>query len=636
MKKLSFSFAALLIMLFSGFGQTNRDAASIPDSLKKNANAVIRFYSTEYNRLSANKYVMQVNYIVTVLNEKGLPAAELLVNYDRNSKVTSIDETIYDAKGVMVKKIKGKEINDYAYNNSFTLFSDSRVKHYSPAYSIYPFTVEYTYTLEYSSVVGFQNWHPNNWFHISTEKAVLSFITPPEFNLRYQSLNGNFEFETQEVNNKKLYKWTAANLPAVPLEYAIPDYFDILPTVLLTPDQISYEGTTGDFSSWQNYGKWVFGLIKERAALPPATVAEIKLLTDTISTEKGKIKALYQYMQKKTRYVNVSLGIGGFQPIPATEVDAKGYGDCKALSNYMRSLLNAIGIESFYTEIGSGDYRRIKFPDFPSVNQTNHVILCVPTGRDTTWLECTNQNFPFGYIGSGNSGRYGLLITAEGGVLANIPAFAAGDNVRTSVINAELSENDAAVFEITSGFKNYLYEDIFHLIYKSKEEQKKELLKSLSSNGMEISEFSVIDASNTAANAFLNIKGRINKFTTKTGNRLFVEPNFLHDNSFPSRIKNDRVHNLYEAIGYCYQDTLNLTIPENYTIEFMPKDAELVSVYGTYEIAYKKLQENKIQVIRSVMIREGNYPKSQFEEINSFLTGLSGREKQKIVLTKKT
>ena len=626
----------LTIVSTVSFSQNKYEASLISDSLMKDAKAVIRYYSTEYERQSADNYVLNVHYAITILNESGNRFAGILINYDRNSKVTEMNGTLYNSKGARIKEIKKKDFNDYAYNSSYTLFSDDRVKEYTPACNSYPYTVEYHYIIEHYGIVGFGNWMPQKGFGISTEKARLTLKTPREFAIRHKERNYNFRLDSSLTGNQKQLSWMAENLKPVSYEPAAPDYLDIFPVVLLSPEEIAYEGSTGNFSSWKTYGKWVYSLIEGQDELPATTLLEIKKMTGKINDPKEKVKVLYKYMQQKTRYVNISLGIGGFRPLPATAVDEKGYGDCKALSNYMKALLKGIGIQSFYAEIGSGPSRKIKFPDFPSAEQTNHIILCVPMEKDSVWLECTNQTIPFGYITSSCSDRLALLVTDQGGILVHTPVYKTENNIRISTINAKLQANGIASFHAGTEFDNCLYEDIAGLIGQSREEQKKKLLKSLRANGLEITDFSLTDRSDNAAKALLKVTGRANGFIVKSGSRLFVSPGFLYKNSFPGQVSNKRKLNLYEPFGYCYSDTLNMTIPDGYTIEFLPADVDLSSCYGTYRITYSSVKDNQITLTRFIRIEKGNYDKTTFPEINSFLMKVARQEQQKIILKSET
>src|SRR5690606_27634424 len=126
---------------------------------------------------------------------------------------------------------------------------------------------------------------------------------------------------------------------------------------------------------------------------------QVEKLIAGVTDEKEKISILYKYLQQNTRYISIQLGVGGWQPFDAAYVAKNGYGDCKALTNYMQSLLKTAGIPSYYTVVyaGSSGYAQNRFvEDLPS-NQFNHVILCVPGMKDTTWLECTSQQSPPGY-----------------------------------------------------------------------------------------------------------------------------------------------------------------------------------------------------------------------------------------------
>jgi hypothetical protein len=51
-----------------------------------------------------------------------------------------------------------------------------------------------------------------------------------------------------------------------------------------------------------------------------------------------KAKLIYDYVQQKSRYVSIQVGIGGWKPMDASDVDRLGYGDCKGLTNYTKAL----------------------------------------------------------------------------------------------------------------------------------------------------------------------------------------------------------------------------------------------------------------------------------------------------------
>jgi len=635
MKKPILILLAIIVAVYVADGQHNYNVNNIADSLQKNADAVFRFYKTSYERNSVDKYTINVHYAVSILNQNGKRVAELLVFYDRNSTMSDFKGFLYSKNGNLRAKLKKKEIKDYAINNSYTLFSDSRVKYFMPVVSDYPYTIEYKYTIENKGVVGFQTWMPQKWFNISVEDAELSFKTSAEFNIKFKELNHDFIKDIAFSDGMNIYKWSTENLKAIEYEPNAPNYLDFMPAVLLSPNEIVYEGTNGDFSSWKSYGKWTSNLISGRDELPEETIGYIKDLTDTIDEKRDKAKAIYKYMQNRTRYVNISLGIGGFQPIKAMDVDEKGYGDCKALSNYTKSLLKCAGIDSYYSEIGTGRHQEIKFTDFASANQTNHIILCVPMEDDTVWLECTNQKIPFGYISSGSQGRYALLIKSDGGELAKTPSFNANQNTRISNIILDIKESGDANFKINTEYNNNLYSEIFALLNSSVKEQKEELLKNLSSSKIvEIESFTVKDKSGSYAKGNLIINGKINNLASNAGARMFFEPEFFHRNQFSDYIYDDRKLDIFVPFSYSYIDTLRINLPQNYFSEYPIIKKHLNSVYGHYTFEVKQTEETII-ITRKLLINNGRYGHEFFGEINEFLRSVSSYENKKIIITNK-
>jgi hypothetical protein len=636
MKKLALSLTFTIVLSFVAQGQYNYDVDNIADSLKLNANAVIRFHNTSYKRISAEKYTTEVHYAITILNPNGKQASELRLYYDRNSHVSDIKGSLYNGKGVLQGKLKKKEIRDYAANNNYTLFSDNRVKFFKPAITSFPYTIEFEYVIENSGIVGFDTWTPQEWFNISVETAELSFTVPNEYDIKYVELNHDFNRDVKLSDNLKVYTWSVKNLKALQYEAQAPNYLNFMCAVLLSPNEFVYEGSKGDFSTWESYGKWTYDLINGRDQLSEETVKFIKDLTDTIPIKKDKAKAIYQYMQSKTRYVNIALGIGGFQPILAMDVDAKGYGDCKGLSNYTKALLNCAGIVSYYTEIGTGKYQEIKFTDFASANQTNHIILCVPFENDTVWLECTNQNIPFGFLTPGSQNRYALLIKPNGGELVKTPSFNVNQNTRISNINIQIDAMGDACFELSTEYNCNQYTDIFSLLNSSPKEQKDELQKHLSSSkSIKIQNFSLNDNSKINPKAKLHAKGEIYNYTSKTNTMILFSADFFHSNNFFDFIPDNRNLDIFEPYSYSYIDTLRIAVPKGYSPESLPNSVEFNSVYGQCSYKVEQIGETII-IVRKLAINQGQYNCALFDEINEFLQHISDFENRKIIVSDHT
>lgn len=66
----------------------------------------------------------------------------------------------------------------------------------------------------------------------------------------------------------------------------------------------------------------------------------------------------------------------------AAEICKTGFGDCKGLTNYMKAMLKAVGINSYFTIIHLGGQKSFNRA-YPSPSQANHVILTVPVSGDT-------------------------------------------------------------------------------------------------------------------------------------------------------------------------------------------------------------------------------------------------------------
>ena len=74
--------------------------------------------------------------------------------------------------------------------------------------------------------------------------------------------------------------------------------------------------------NWLEFGKWYYDtLIKDGLELPESTKQKMIELTSVTQDSVEKARIVYSYVQEKVRYISVQVGIGGFKPMLANEVD---------------------------------------------------------------------------------------------------------------------------------------------------------------------------------------------------------------------------------------------------------------------------------------------------------------------------
>ena len=325
----------------------NYSVALIPDSLFKKATMVQRLEETKIIIHSIKSATVKHKYAYTILNESGNTFAGYHNLYDNFEKLSDVSGKLFDASGKQIKSVKKKEMDDVAYNDNFSLAGDGRVKSHNFYYKANPYTIEYEEEQEYNGIYEFPAWQPIDGYDYAVQSSSYIIEMPADYKLRYKLINAAKEPVVTEKNNTKTLTWQAGNIQAIEYEIFQPPLSRLTPMVLAGPDDFEYGGYKGNLSTWNNYAKYYAALYKGRDVLPDNIKLEIHRLADALPGRDEKITALYNFLQQNTHYISIQLGIGGLQPFEAKFVSEKKYGDCKALSNYMVSILKEAGIKAY-------------------------------------------------------------------------------------------------------------------------------------------------------------------------------------------------------------------------------------------------------------------------------------------------
>tara|TARA_R110001583_G_scaffold47611_3_gene149084 strand:+ start:7487 stop:9412 length:1926 start_codon:yes stop_codon:yes gene_type:complete len=608
--------------------------SNISEEFKKGANTVVRLSETTFTVESISKARLKNHVVITILNKKGEYASKKQVSYDKLLKLKYFKICIYDAEGKLIKKAKSSDIKDYSATSGGTLFDDSRVKYYEALQNKYPFTIEYEYEREYNGILNYPEWRSINAYKRSVEKSEFTVHVPEKLELRSKTYHFNGEHHKSSSDGIITYNWSVNSIKAFKSEPFSPDFNEIVARVVTAPVEFEMEGYKGSQDSWELFGKWRNQLIKDRDDLPLETIETVEELIANCKSDYEKIKILYQYMQSKTRYVGIQLGIGGWQPFPAETVDKLGYGDCKALTNYMKALLKVVNINSCYTSIRAGEGAHYFDKDFVS-NQSNHIILMVPLAQDTVWLECTSQTSPCGFLGSFTNDRVALVHTKEGGKLIHTPIYKAGQNTQITSANVIIDINGNAKASVIRDYKGLQYENLEGIYEDGLEEQKKVLYKSIKLSDFTIEKLKLEQIKKRLPESSLKLELDIKQYLSKTGDRFFMPLNIMNRKTYiPKKLK-ERKTPIVLNYPYIDTDTIQYTLPENLMIEKLPKEVNLDTEFGKYNTQIK-LKENKITYIRNYKMHKGQFTPDKYEALRKFYKAIVRADKAKLILKPKT
>lgn len=610
--------------------------SAIPAAILKDAHVVKRLEESSFEIVDLSNAVHKRKVALTILDDQGQRYAALVVGYDKLRKVTDISGALYDAAGNALKKVKSKDISDHSATSDISLYEDNRLKVHDFSYNGYPYTVEYEVEFRYNNTYAFPNWMPQAYEHLAVEKSSFTFITPASYTLRYKAYNCKAGPESITEKDKKILKWEVSNLSPVTRPFASPPWHELTPTVFFAPSEFQMEGYKGNASTWEDYGKFKRLLYESRDNLPADVQQKAKAIAAENIDPKETVRKLYEFMQQHTRYISIQLGIGGLQPFDAAYVAKKGYGDCKALSNYMYSLLKSAGLKSYCATIQAGESADDQYliEDFPS-HQSNHVVLCVPLAKDTVWLECTNQTLPAGYMGSFTGNRKALAITEEGGKLVSTPRYGMNENLQLRKISSVIDEEGNLNASVTTQYRAMQQDDIHGMLNNlTREQVMKKLNEYLNFSTYEINDFSYKAKKDVIPEVEEKLQLSVSSYASVSGRRLFIVPNLMSRSGYKSLATEDRTCDFVFSYAYRDVDTIEIQIPANYQLEAMPPNTDLKTSFGNYTSTVK-VEGSKIFYYRRMERFAGRYPVKDAAQIAKFYEDIYKTDRSRIVLVKR-
>ncbi|MBN2486792.1 MAG: DUF3857 domain-containing protein [Bacteroidales bacterium] len=619
MLKLSLtSWPLLLVLVCSAHVDLHgREHDAVVDLLSKNIS------------ISGGKLIEKNLIEITINNRRGETHTWFYINYSKKEKIKNINAWIECPNGQVVRKLSAKEITTSSAVSDFSLYEDDFIKYFTLRHNTYPYKIHFEYTRETSDFIHIADWTPIYNIKIPTQQAELTVDLPEDFEVQ---IFEQFVEKPAATNTSErvMYSWNSGYKSLIEYELYAPHLSTLIPKVTIVPKNFRY-GIPGSFESWQTFGEWQTKLLSGLHDLPPHEKMQINAILKNTSSQTETVELIYKYLQKNTRYINVSIGIGGLKPYPASYVSQNKYGDCKALTNYMVALLAYAGIKGYYTIVQADDEIEPLIRDFPSM-QANHVICFIPLENDTLWLECTKKSVPANYLGTFTQGRYAFVVDGAGSKFVQTPALTEPEVRNISVYTYHLSTLSACTVEIQKCLRGSGYELFLELSKEfNKQKQEEYIRENISSADFELLSWEIGQSNTRLPEINLNIDMKISGVLQKFNSEYIVKPLPLPLPKFETLAKRklDLVFNYPVSMA----DTLRYISSNNLSFSIVPGPVSIETKYGSYKTIVTETG-NLLEISRSLVIHAGHYPVEEYKAFYAFIQDIRDAENKNVIVLK--
>lgn len=477
--------------------------------------------------------------------------------------------------------------------------------------------------------------------YVPTESTQLSIEFPKNVSIGYIDFNTKnypIDFKEETKGSNKVYTWSVNNMRGFQGEAQSESVLYYLPHIILYIKSYEDKGKVNNvLNDVNDLYKWYSTLVD---SIDEKELEKVHMIADNItkslSTQKEKAEAIFNWVQDNITYVAFEDGLGGFIPRSASSVCDKRYGDCKDMANLLYEMLNHVGIESYRTWIGTRD-RPYSYLEVPTPMVDNHMINTVIVEKDTIFLDATDSYVPYGMPSAFTQTKEALLgINKDSFKIIKVPIQDMDKNI-SDIKSTITIENDLVKVDETRSLSGYeKVEFISDYTYKKADKTEEEYLNTTLALGNNKTNYTNItkknfDNKNTPLilNYYLNIDNYAKTVANKTYINLDIDRTLsqskidIKDRKFSKKIDHKFKKNFITT----------LKIPEGFKASDMPDELSYNNPKFGFNISYSQ-EGNIITQHKSIYINTLSVDNSEFETWNDFIINLTRAYKKSITIEK--
>lgn len=608
--------------------------------------AVLLFSQRDVTIISADKIRTHVREVYKILRPGGRERGTVAVHFNPERKVKSLHGWCIPAQGKDFE-VKDKDAIEVSPNTGGgELISDVKFEVLHIPAPDPGNIVGYEYEVEERPFFLQETWRFQDADPV--RESHFSIQLPPGWEYKASWLNHAEIKPTQQTGN--LSQWTLTDIPGIRKEPAMPPQDGVAGAMILSFFAAGGPSVNG-FADWNAMGKWYVNLVSDRMEASAPIKQQVATLTASKASILEKMQALAGFAQRDIRYVAIELGIGGWQPHPASEVFSHRYGDCKDKATLLRSMLREIGVDSYHVAIYT--QRGAITPVTPAHHGFNHAIIAIklPDGLNEPSLiatiqhpklgkilffDPTNDLIPFGQLPGYLQANYGLLVTPYGGELVELPQQPSSMNSIQRIAKLTLDPSGVLKGEVKeTRLGERASSERWRLRTVTNDADRIKPIEELLSNSLttfRITHATLVNLQQTDKPFGFNYSFESNNYAKNAGNLLLVRPRVIgNKGSGFLETKEPRKFPIEFEEPARDTDTFEITIPAGYAVDDLPPPVDADYSFASYH-AKTEVKGNVVDYTRTFEVKELSVPVDKAEELRKFYRIIAGDERNTVVL----
>ncbi len=231
-------------------------------------------------------------------------------------------------------------------------------------------------------------------------------------------------------------RWEVKDVPGVTLEEYTPSVAELFPRLLYS----SYE-------SWADVAAFFAGQFYPHVETAGPVADHAAEIVAGLADDEDRTRELFLDVATSTRYIALTLGLGGYEPNDASVVLTNLYGDSRDQAVLLISMLRSQGIDA-YPALSRNLYTTF-VEGVPMLGQFDQLIVALPTEDGYRFLDPRLDDAAYTHLHWGRGNMAFVVLDDGTGELVRIPSFDPEDNLATKALSVQLNDDGSAKIRVT-------------------------------------------------------------------------------------------------------------------------------------------------------------------------------------------